>query len=152
MGKISLHLSGVCPRLELSHPSQLPSSAACPPPGEQPFARVELEIPQDLSLLFTIPGIRIHPNLFSLQIIPDVPAHCSHQSHPPPRLRERSSPLGARVSPWQTPASMVIAVCAVLEVYWRSASPHQKSKLSSASHRLRKEAGHSVFFDTLQPC
>lgn len=48
--------------LRTSH-SGVPSSAACPPPGKQPFARVELEIPQDLTLLFTLPGIPIHPNL-----------------------------------------------------------------------------------------
>lgn len=126
MGKTSLHLSGVRCQLEPSHPSQLPSSAACPPPGEQPFARVEPEVPQDLTPLFTLPGIPIHPNLFSLQRIPDVPAHCSHHPPPPP-LVWAFQPAGDTRVPWQTPASMVIAVCAVLEVYWCSTSPKRTS-------------------------
>lgn len=151
MAKTSSHLSGVCCQLELLHLSQLLSSAACTPAGKQPLVWVELEIPQDLTLLFTLPGIPIHPNLFSLLMIPGYSAHCSRSS--PPRHAHTAicvhMPWGTHVR-WQTPDSMVI--CIVLEVYWPSTSPQDNSKLPSASQRLRNRNWTFFVSDSLQPC
>lgn len=146
MGKSSSHLSGVCWNSHI-HPNYpllllvLHQANSHLPEWNWKSPRIWLRC----SFFLAFPFIQIYSACRWSQMF----LHTAPPPHTHTHLCECSS---TRVS-WQTPASMVIAVCAVLELYWCSTSPPQnKSQLSSVSHRLQKELGRSLFSDTLQPC